>query len=313
MDYYKILGVSKEAESDEIKKAYRKLAHKYHPDKNNGNKEYEAKFKEISEAYAVLSDPEKRQQYDTYGSAGFHQRYSREDIFRGFDLNEILRQFGFGNTGYSSKSYRNNMGGGSAYHNFNSFFNQNSSGPGSCGGGCSQPVKGQDLTYQLTVSLEDVFSGADRQLTLRKNGKTENVSVKIPKGIEEGKKLRLKGKGGEAPMGGIPGDLYLKVQLEPHEFYERNGEDLILKKHIPYSDACLGAKIEVESLDGKKFVVSVPSGTNGDSRLRIKGQGLPSGPIGERGDLYVKIGVQVPKSLTEEQKDLIESLKDAGL
>ena len=114
-------------------------------------------------------------------------------------------------------------------------------------------------------------------------------------------------------MGGIPGDLYLKVQLEPHKLYERRGEDLILTKHIPYSDVCLGSKIEVESLNGKKFVVSVPSGTNGDSRLRIKGQGLPSGPIGERGDLYVKIGVKVPKALSEEQKDLIETLREAGL
>ena len=147
------------------------------------------------------------------------------------------------------------MGGGSSQHNFNSFFNQNSAASGACGGGCSQPVKGQDLTYQLSVSLEDVLNGAERQLTLRKNGKTENVSVKIPKGIEEGKRLRLKGKGGEAPMGGIPGDLYLKVQLEPHKRFERSGEDLILNRHIPYSDVCLGSKIEVESLDGKKFAV----------------------------------------------------------
>lgn len=313
MDYYKILGVSKSANTDEIKKAYRKLALKYHPDKNNGNKDYEAKFKEVSEAYAVLSDPEKRQQYDTYGSAGFRQRYSREDIFRGFDLNEILKQFGFGNSGFSSSNFKTHMGGGSAAHNFNSFFNQNSAAHGGCGGGCNQPVKGQDLTYQLSVSLEDVLNGAERQLTLRKNGKTESVSVKIPKGIEEGKRLRLKGKGGEAPMGGIPGDLYLKVQLEPHNLYERNGEDLILATQISYSDACLGAKIEVESLDGKKFMVNVPSGTNGDAKLRIKGQGLPSGPIGDRGDLYVKIGVKVPQELTGEQKDLIESLKKAGL
>ena len=313
MDYYKILGVSIGATSDEVKKAYRKLALKYHPDKNNGSKDYEAKFKEISEAYAVLSDPEKRNQYDTYGSSGFHQRYSREDIFRGFDINDILRQFGFGTSGFSSANFRSNNGGGSSQHNFNSFFTQNSAAAGACGGGCSQPVKGQDLTYQLSVSLEDVLSGAERQLTLRKNGKTENVSVKIPKGIEEGKRLRLKGKGGEAPMGGIPGDLYLKVQLEPHELFERRGEDLILTKQISFSEVCLGTKIEVQSLDGKKFVVNVPSGTNGDSRLRIKGQGLPSGPIGDRGDLYVKIGVKVPKKLTDEQKGLIESLKRAGL
>lgn len=311
MDYYKILEVTKSADTDEIKKAYRKLAFKYHPDKNDGDKSAEAKFKEISEAYAVLSDSEKRKQYDTYGSTGFRQRYSQEDIFRGVDINDILRQFGFGTSGFSSSGFRNSKGGG-GHHGFNSFFQQNSSGSGGCGT-CGQPAKGQDLTYQLTVTLEDVLNGADRQLTLRKNGNTENVSVKIPRGIEEGKKLRLKGKGGEAPMGGVPGDLYLKVQLEPHRQYERNGEDLILSRHIPYSDACLGAKIEVESLNGKKFVVNVPSGTNGDLRLRIKGQGLPSGPIGGHGDLYVKIRVDVPKSLTDEQKTLITSLRDIGL
>jgi curved DNA-binding protein len=158
-----------------------------------------------------------------------------------------------------------------------------------------------------------VFNGADKQITLRTNGKSENVSVKIPKGIEAGKKLRLKGKGAQAPSGGIAGDLYLKVQLEPHRLFERSGDDLIYYKKISFSDACLGAKVEVESLDGKKFMVNVPSGTNGDSRLRIKGQGLPSGPIGERGDLFVKIHVEVPKQLSDEQKALIETLKEAGL
>jgi curved DNA-binding protein len=322
MDYYETLGVSKKAGSDEIKKAYRKLALKYHPDKNNGNKEYEARFKEISEAYAVLSDPEKRRKYDTYGANGFHQRYSQEDIFKGFDINEILRQFGFGTGSFSSTGFRGQsggmggmggMGGGSAHRGFNPFFGQNPSGQGGCGGGCAQPVKGQDLTYQLSVSLEDVFNGADKQITLRTNGKSENVSVKIPKGIEAGKKLRLKGKGAQAPSGGIAGDLYLKVQLEPHRLFERSGDDLIYYKKISFSDACLGAKVEVESLDGKKFMVNVPSGTNGDSRLRIKGQGLPSGPIGERGDLFVKIHVEVPKQLSDEQKALIETLKEAGL
>jgi curved DNA-binding protein len=318
MDYYEILGVSKKAGSADIKKAYRKLALKYHPDKNNGSKEYEARFKEISEAYAVLSDPEKRRQYDTYGANGFHQRYSQEDIFKGFDINEILRQFGFGTSSFSSTGFRGmggmgGMGGGSAPRGFNPFFGQNPAGQEGCGGGCAQPVKGQDLTYQLSVSLEEVLNGADKQITLRTNGKSENVSVKIPKGIEAGKKLRLKGKGAPPPSGGIAGDLYLKVQLEPHRLFERSGDDLIYLKKISYSEACLGAKVEVESLDGKKFMVNVPSGTNGDSRLRIKGQGLPSGPIGDRGDLFVRIQVEVPKQLSEEQKALIESLKEAGL
>jgi curved DNA-binding protein len=311
MDYYETLGVPKSATTEQIKKAYRKLALKYHPDKNNGDKDSENKFKEISEAYAVLSDSEKRRQYDTYGSAGFHQRYSQEDIFRNFDINDILRQFGFGPQSFNQSSFRSTGGGQST--GFNSIFGGGFSGHGGCGGSCGQQVKGPDITYQLVVSLEDVLHGAEKQITLRTNGRAENVSVKIPRGIEEGKKLRLKGKGGKSPAGGVPGDLYLKIQMESHASYERSGDDLICYKKIPYSQVCLGASIEVESLDGKRFKITVPSGTNGDARLRIKGQGLPSGPIGERGDLYVKIGVEIPKDLTEEQRAAIESLREMGL
>lgn len=313
MDYYEILGVSKTSSSEEIKKVYRKLALKYHPDTNSGNKEAEDKFKQISEAYAVLSDPEKRKQYDMYGSDGFHQRYSQEDIFRNFDLNEILRQFGFGTESFNSSSFRTGTGGGGGHNGFGSFFGGRNMGQGGYGSTSSQPVKGQDMTYQISVSLSDVLNGAEKQISLRTNGRTQNVSVKIPKGIEEGKKLRLKGKGGVPPPGGIPGDLFLKIQLEPHDLYERQGEDLIYHKMIPFTDACLGAKVEVETLDGKKFMVSVPSGTNGDARLRIKGQGLPSGPIGKRGDLYVKIAIEIPTKLTDEQISAIKSLKETGL
>lgn len=313
MDYYETLGVTKGAGADEIKKAYRKLALKHHPDKNNGDKEAEAKFKELSEAYAVLSDPEKKNQYDTYGSAGFHQKYSQEDIFRNFDINDILSQFGFGTSSFNSASFRGNVNRGASHHDFSSFFDQGNTGQRGCGGGRRQPAQGPDMTYQLVVNLKDVLNGAEKQISLRTNGKTQNVSVKIPKGIEEGKKLRLKGKGGRSPEGGAPGDLYLKIELEPHDSYERDGDDLIHSKKIAYSDACLGSKIEIETLDQKKFMVTVPPGINGDARLRIKGQGLPSGPIGGRGDLYVKVGVAIPDNLTEEQREAMETLKDLGL
>jgi len=308
MAYYKTLGVKKDSSTSEIKKAYRKLALKFHPDKNKGDKAAEAKFKEISEAYAVLSDPEKKKQYDLYGSTDFHRRYSQEDIFRGFDLNDILRQFGVGGAG-SSANFRSTMGGNGR---FNSFFSQGNAG--GCGGGChAAPEKGQDMTYQINVTLEEVLNGAERTITLRKNGNPHNVSVKIPRGIEEGKKLRLQGKGGSSRNGGPPGDLYLKVGIVSNDIFSRNGDDLIVQKLISFSEACFGTKLEVETLEGKKFMVTVAPGTMHDSRLRIKGYGLPVGPIGERGDLYVRIGVKVPKELTEDQKVVVAQLQASGL
>ncbi|MBU0664715.1 MAG: J domain-containing protein [Proteobacteria bacterium] len=313
MEYYETLGVSKSASPAEIKKAYRQLALKYHPDKNQGDKTAEAKFKEINEAYAVLSDVEKKKQYDTFGSSNFHQRYSQEDIFRNFDLNDILRQFGAGG-GAGSTSFRNNMGGGSP--SFQSFFGQGGGGRmgGGCGtGGCQPPAKGQDLTYQLSVTLDEVMHGAEKNIALRANGTSQNVSVKIPKGIEAGKKLRLKGKGGASPQGGAPGDLYLKVEVSKHDRFQRDGDDLICEKWISFSDACLGTKVAIETLEGKKFMVNVPSGIQPDARLRIKGHGLPSGPHGSRGDIYVKLGVQVPEQLSTEQQELVLSLQGTGL
>lgn len=306
MEYYKILGVEKTASADEIKKAYRKLAVKYHPDKNPGDKAAEAKFKEVSEAYAVLSDEKKRKEYDMYGAAGFQQRYSQEDIFRNFDLNDILGQFGFG-SGAGRTSFR--FGGGSPFD----FFSQ--AGGGCGGGGCrtQQAAKGEDQTYELAVTLDEVLHGAEKTVSLRRSGATENVSVKVPKGIESGKRLRLSGKGAPSPHGGQPGDLYLKVTVLPHEQFSRDGDNLIMEKKIAFSEACLGGTVEITSLDGKVFKIKAPAGVQPEAKLRIKGQGLPSGPIGERGDLYVKMLAQVPKQLTSEQERLIKELAHTGL
>ncbi len=314
MEYYKILGVDKKATADEIKKAYRKLALKYHPDKNPDNAEAEAKFKKISEAYAVLSDQKKRQEYDAYGSAGFQQRYSQEDIFRGFDLNDILNQFGFGGGSFRSGSFRSQSGGGA--NPFGNIFGQAGRGCGGGGGGCRpqpQPVKGEDHTYELSVSLEDVLNGAEKNISLRRDGGTRNLSVKVPKGIESGKRLRLTGRGAPSSSGGPAGDLYLKVNVQQHPVFTREGDNLIMEKKIPFSDACLGTSVEITTLDGKTFKVKVPSGVQQESKLRLKGHGLPSGPIGKRGDIYVKILVKIPKKMSREQKKIVKKLAAAGL
>mgnify|MGYP001411140603 CR=1 FL=1 len=313
MDYYKLLGVEKSATPEEIKKAYRKLALKYHPDRNKGNKEAEEQFKKISEAYAVLSDKEKRQQYDSFGSAGFQQRYSQEDIFRNADLGDILREFGINFGGGGRTTFRSSGGGnifeemfrqpgagGRASHGFQDFRQQ-------------QQVKGTDLSLEMPITLNEVLTGAEKTISLGRGAAAEKVSVKIPAGIETGKKLRISGKGSPSPMGGPPGDLYLLIKVEPHPVYTREGSHLTMDLQIPYSSAVLGAEVEVPTLEGKQLKVKVPPGCQPQAKLRLRKHGLPEGPGGTRGDLLVRILVAVPKDLSEKQQELVEKLKETGL
>lgn len=305
MDYYQKLGVDKTATAAEIKKAFRKIAVKYHPDKNPGDKAAEDKFKEANEAYAVLSDSEKKQQYDTYGEAGFSQRYSQEDIFRGSNLGDIFKEFGmnFGGGG----GFQQGPGGGSP---FDSFFNQGGGGcaGGSCGG--QAPPKGQDSTMDLWVTLEEVATGTER--TVAAQG-SERVSVKIPKGIEAGKKLRLSGKGQPSPQGGQPGNLYLRINIQPHADFERDGQNLIVKYPVTFSQAVLGTTIPVKTLDGGELNVKIPPGMQAKSKLRLKGKGLPIPKSTDNGDILVQIVVDIPKELSEEQAKIVEELQGAGL
>jgi len=293
-DYYKLLGVNKSASAGEIKKAYRKLALKYHPDKNKGDKQAEDKFKQISEAYAVLSDPEKRQQYDTFGASGFQQRYSQEDIFRGFDLGDILREFGIGGRSGGRFSF-------------------GSGGPFGGAGRRQAPVKGSDLIYELPLTLYEVANGAQKIVSFQHEGRSEKLTVKIPKGMSHGKKLRISGKGEQSPYGGAPGDLLIKATLLRDPVFDVEGRDLHLYRDVKLTDAILGAQVQVPTLDQNELSLKIPAGTRHKTKLRLPGKGLPQMNGSERGDLYVIVNVAIPKSLSEEQRELIEKLADSGL
>ncbi|RJQ75523.1 MAG: J domain-containing protein [Desulfobacteraceae bacterium] len=299
-DYYKILGVDKNAGSADIKKAYRKLAMKYHPDHAKGDKSAEEKFKKLSEAYAVLSDEEKRKQYDTYGSTGFQQRFSQEDIFRNFDFGDIFREFGFGGRGFSTGDggFRFTFGGGSPF-----------------GGRRAQQSapKGSDLVYELPLTVKEVATGATKNITYQHQGRSQNINVKIPQGMITGKKLRLAGKGEPSSYGGPAGDLYIKsVVLEDPQF-KVDGHDLFINREIKLTQAVLGTHVSVPTLDGKEMTLKIPPGTRHKTKMRLSNLGLPHMKGNAHGDLYVVVHVNIPRNLSAEQKKLMLQLADAGL
>ena len=300
-DYYKILGVKKTASDSEIKKAYRKLAMKYHPDHTKGDKSAEETFKKISEAYAVLSDKEKRKQYDTFGSAGFQQRYSQEDIFRGSDFESILNELfgGSGRFGGGGRGMRFSFDGGSPF------------------GGYQRkqqaPQKGSDLEYELPLTLEEVAAGAQKIVSFQHKGRSEKITVKIPKGMIGGKKLRIAGKGEPSPYGGPAGDLYIKAKVLDHPVYDVQAQDLYINRDIKLSEAILGTNISVPTLSGKELILKIPAGTKHKTKMRLSGHGLPHMHGKSQGDLFVHIHVNMPKRLTKKQKGLIEQLAETGL
>ncbi|HIJ55375.1 MAG TPA: DnaJ domain-containing protein [Deltaproteobacteria bacterium] len=300
-DYYKILGVSKKASDKELKKAYRKLAMKYHPDHAKGDKSAEEKFKQISEAYAVLSDKEKRKQYDQFGSAGFHQRFSQEDIFRGFDFSDILREFGFGGANFSG-----GRGGGSRF----------SFGSGSPFGSFSrQPgqSKGSDLVYELPLTLREVAAGTNKVVNFQHKGRSEKMTVKIPKGMISGKKLRIAGKGEPSDYGGPPGDLFIQAKVLEDSEFQAESYDLSMTREVKVSEAILGTQINILTLDGKELNLKIPPGTKHKTKMRIPGQGLPHMRGSGRGDLFIHVHISTPKKLTDKQRKLVEKLAAAGL
>jgi len=358
-DYYEVLGVSRNASKEEIKDAYRKLAMQYHPDRNK-SPDAEEKFKEISEAYAVLSDDEKRQQYDLLGHAGFDQRYTTEDIFRGADFESIFRDLG---TGFGiGDLFRIFFGGGRGFRE-------------------ERMVRGRDLGYDLEITLEEAAKGVEKEILVPRTEKCEickgtgaspgtkpktcekcggsgnvqnvqrnrfsmfvrvtpcptcrgkgmiidspcknckgtgltkkerRIKLKVPAGIDEGYELRLQGEGETPPNGGPPGDLYVMIHVMPHPQFERDGDDLLYTLIIGFPQAALGAEVSIPTLEGNTNVKIHP-GTQYGETIRLKGKGMPRLRGYGRGDLLVRVGIEVPEKLTPRQRALLEELaKESG-
>lgn len=316
-NYYKILGVSKNAEGSEIKKAFRKQAMKYHPDRHKGDKRAEEKFKEINEAYAVLSDPKKKKQYDMFGAEGFQQRFSQEDIFRNFDLGSIFRDMSFGAGGDVFSDFfgagkqstrRAPFGQRSEDFGFDSGFDIN----GLQQGRVKQPTKGADLDYELSIDLEEAAFGGQKKVAYRVGREKKEITVKIPVGIADGQKLRLAGKGLSDIPRLPPGDLFFNIKIQNHPIFKREGNDLFIEKEIKFSEAVLGASLEIPTLDGNKKI-RIPPGTRSNTKMRLKGLGMPVFRDNKRGDLYAKLIISVPKRLTFTQKKLLQDVAKAGM
>ena len=328
-DYYKVLGVSKGATADEIKKAYRKLAKEHHPDANKNNPSAEDKFKEIGEAYEVLKDPDKRKKYDQLGSNW--KAYSRGSSagWPGAGQWQNANNAGGGSYNYSGRGFDFNEMGGDFSDFFEMFFGRGSgqkfSGFSDIGGkqasgqstGSRQSnrtgwrskraaEKGQDIESKITITLRESFMGTERSLRLQTSeGKTRNINVKIPKGIKDGGKIRITAEGAKSSSGGEPGDLFLIVEISKHHFFTRDENDLRCEIPVTIKEAILGASIDIPTFAGP-VSIKLPPGTQSGKALRLKGKGMPHIKSSEFGDLYAKIKVVIPEILTDEQKKYFE-------
>lgn len=279
-DYYEILGVDRNATDAEIKKAYRKLARQYHPDINPGNKAAEARFKEINEAYEVLSDNEKRAKYDRFGRDW--QRYQDVTDFGGFgagdfaDIFETL--FGGGRGVRSSVTYR---------------------------------TRGQDVEQAVDITLEEAFSGTQRTLQLQSpNGQIRSLMVRIPPGVDTGSRVRITGEGAPGMGGGPRGDLYLVISVAPHPRFERRGDDLYVRAPVDLFTMLLGGEVKVPAMGGRTVTLKVPAGTQNGKVMRISGQGMPRLRESQsRGDMYVTLEVSLPTHLSPQERALFEQLR----
>ena len=311
-DYYEILGVSKTASDDEIKKAYRTLAKKYHPDMNPGDKKAEEMFKDVNTAYAVLSDPEKRANYDRFGEEGVNGTGGAGG-FGGFG--------GFGGGGFSGD------------FDISDIFGDIFSGSMRRRNG---PVRGDDLLYRITVSFEEAAFGCKKEIKYNKVDKcsdcggkgtiisnpckscrgtgsvtvSKTLEVSIPAGIDDGNRISLRGMGNAGKNGGTPGDLFIEVSVRPHAIFQRDGSDIKCDIPITFAEAALGAQINVPTLEGEPVTYNIPEGTQSGTVFTVKGKGIPNISGRGRGNIVFRAVVEVPKSLTSEQKDALRKFSD---
>jgi len=346
-DYYKTLGVDKNATPDDIKKAFRTAAHKYHPDKNKGDATASDKFKAASEAYSILSNPEKRKQYDTFGSAGpggagfngaggygagaggFGGQAGQGQGFGGFDFSQFTRQYGAGGQGFGGQGFGSQNGQSFEFDLgdiFGEFFGGGMGGSsGTRGGRSRRPRKGANVTVDVELPFRDAIFGVERELNLNIDGTTQKLTVTIPPGIESGQGLRVAGKGQDSPEKGTdrdggPGDLIVRVWVKDHPTFRKEGFNLVMELPVKLTTALAGDTMDVETLDGK-IELKIPAGTSHGEILRVRGKGVPYETQGiftgashaKRGDLLIVTHVEMPRKLSKNAQRLVDELKKEGI
>ena len=313
-DYYERLGVQRDASADELKRAFRKLAMTYHPDKNPDDSAAEERFKSINEAYAVLSDPEKRTQYDRFGADGFNERFSQEDIFRGFDGRQVYQEFNmpfgdilsglFGGMGGGGRAGRGGHGrqraGGAGFGGMDDLFG----GMGGAGG--QRQRRAAPQIQEMEIGVCEAATGTERLVSMTlPSGHQKQISVKVPPGMEDGKRIRVRG-GAEGF-----GALEFRVRLKDEAGFSREGKNLTVEKSIRLSEALLGTSLDVTTPNGETKTLRLPAGTQPGRRLRMRGYGLGVGDK-PKGDLYVRIAVTLPEEMSDQQRAIVEQLRDEG-
>jgi DnaJ-class molecular chaperone len=312
-DYYEVLGVAGDAKPEAIKKAYRALARKYHPDVNPGDKTAEAKFKEVQQAYDVLSDPEKRSRYDRYGDAAFEGMAAAgpraggsnytfrfgEPGFENIDFSEFFGNIGRGGgPGAGAAVGEEESAGGGLFEDLLGRMRSGKSG--------ARTRAGRGMEAHLTIPFLTAVQGGETTIEVQRGGgKTETLVVKIPPGVETGSKLRLKGRGEPGAKGSPPGDLTIRLTVQSHPYFRREGRDLLVDVPITVGEAVLGAKVDVPAVDGRKSL-TIPAGSSCGQKLRLRGQGIPASGSLPAGDLFVVLKIIAPRGIDAESRRLME-------